>query len=47
MAYEYFNKMNKAGKESAKSFTYNEKTYVAKNNKNRNNSLQSKIIIRG
>ena len=29
MANEYFTKMNKARKESAKSFTYNGKTYVA------------------
>ena len=29
MANEYFNKMNKARKEVAKSFTYNGKTYVA------------------
>jgi hypothetical protein len=29
MANEYFNKMNKARKEGAKSFDYNGKTYVA------------------
>jgi hypothetical protein len=29
MANEYFNKMLKAKKEGAKSFTYNGKTYVA------------------
>lgn len=29
MANEYFNKMNKARKEGAESFTYNGKTYVA------------------
>lgn len=29
MANDYFNKMNKARKEGAKSFTYNGKTYVA------------------
>ena len=29
MANEYFNKMNKARKEGAKSFMHNEKTYVA------------------
>lgn len=33
MANEYFNKMNKARKESAKSFTYNGKTYEAKKTK--------------
>ncbi len=29
MANEYFNKMNKARKEGAKSFTHNGKTYVS------------------
>ena len=29
MANEYFNKMNKAKKDGAKSFVYNSKTYVS------------------
>jgi len=33
MANEYFNKMNKARKSGAKSFTHNGKTYVAKKTK--------------
>lgn len=33
MANEYFNKMNKARKQGASSFTYNGKTYVAKKTK--------------
>jgi hypothetical protein len=33
MANEYFNKMNKARKEGAKSFTHNGKTYVSSKTK--------------
>jgi hypothetical protein len=33
MANKYFNLMNKARKEGAKSFTYDGKTYVASNTK--------------
>jgi hypothetical protein len=33
MANDYFNKMNKARKEGAKSFTHNGKTYVASKTK--------------
>ena len=33
MANEFFNKMNKARKSGAKSFTYKGKTYVAKKSK--------------